>query len=178
LISNRWHDEPQAVRDYWHKKADEAKAEHKLKYPDYQYKPRKSSEKKRRMTKKKAAALVATTQVVEITPAAEITQFAPTTQAVPTTTVSAEPSGQSSVVDNNATVNPVDLFADAKLFAQGMFDQGYDMFHGSASYYAQNLFNFEDNTPVENDGTEFDGAEYDGAEYGGNDTLDILFPRN
>jgi hypothetical protein len=170
-------------------KADQAKAEHQHKYPDYRYKPRKSSEKKRRMTKKKAAALAANTQVVETTPVAEIIQFAPTTQvaattpvaptiqAVPTTTVSTELSGQTSEVDNN-TLDPLDLFTDAKLFAQGMFDQGYDMFHGGAGYHAQNLFRFEDNAPVENDGAEFDGAEYDGAEYGGNDTMDILFPRN
>lgn len=170
-------------------KADQAKAEHQRKYPDYQYKPRKSSEKKRRMTKKKAAALAATAQVVETTPVAEITQFVPTTQvppttqvtstiqAVPTTTVSAELSGQTSEVDNNTTLDPFDLFTDAKLFAQGMFDQGYDMFHGGAGYYAQNLFGFEDNAPGENDGAEYDGAEYDGAEFDGGDTMDFLFPR-
>ena len=33
------------------------KREHALKYPNYQYTPRKPSEKKRRMTKKKAAKL-------------------------------------------------------------------------------------------------------------------------
>jgi hypothetical protein len=55
LISAKWHGEPQAVKDIWFKKADEAKAEHKRLYPDYVYKPRKSSDKKRRNTKKKEA---------------------------------------------------------------------------------------------------------------------------
>jgi hypothetical protein len=186
LISTRWHAEPQEVKDIWHKLADQAKAEHKLKYPDYQYKPRKSSEKKRRMTKKKSAALAATTQV------APTAQASPTIQAVPTTTVSSELSGQTPEVDNNTTLDPLDLFTDAKLFAQGMFDQGYDIFHGGAQYYAPELLHTEDNAPVESDGIEYDGVEYDGAEYdgaeydgagydgagyGGNDTMDILFPR-
>ena len=59
MISTKWHAESQAVRDYWHDVAHEAKEKHKLMYPDYVFKPRKSSEKKRRMTKKKAAAFTA-----------------------------------------------------------------------------------------------------------------------
>jgi hypothetical protein len=60
-----WHAEPQGVKDIWFNMAAQAKAEHMRKYPEYQYKPRKSSEKKRR-TKKKAAASAASTVVVEI----------------------------------------------------------------------------------------------------------------
>jgi hypothetical protein len=54
LIASHWHAEPQGVKDIWFNKAAEAKAEHMRKYPEYQYKPRKSSERKRRA--KKAAA--------------------------------------------------------------------------------------------------------------------------
>ena len=65
MIATKWHAEPQGVKDIWFNMAAQAKAEHMRKYPDYQYKPRKSSEKKRR-TKKKAAASAASAVVLEI----------------------------------------------------------------------------------------------------------------
>lgn len=49
-----WAAEDATVRANYKAQADLAKAEHVIKHPDYQYKPRKPSEKKRRMTKKKA----------------------------------------------------------------------------------------------------------------------------
>ncbi|PNS19690.1 hypothetical protein CAC42_7534 [Sphaceloma murrayae] len=60
LIGSMWKAEPQAVRDQWKLKSEVVKAIHELEYPDYQYQPRKPSEKKRRMTKKKAARLAST----------------------------------------------------------------------------------------------------------------------
>jgi len=49
-----WKGEPQSVRDDWKRKADEIKSKHEKDHPNYQYQPRKPSEKKRRMTKRKA----------------------------------------------------------------------------------------------------------------------------
>lgn len=52
-----WRSEPQAVKDEWKRKSEDVKAQHAKSHPDYQYQPRKHSEKKRRMTKRKAEAL-------------------------------------------------------------------------------------------------------------------------
>jgi len=101
LISTKWHAEPQVVRDYWHMLADQAKVDHKLKYPSYVYKPRKSSEKKRRMTKKKAAAL-------------ESAQLG--TQA----TVGNELPEQQYEANATAVQNQVDHLEEAKIFAQAL----------------------------------------------------------
>nr|QLL26890.1 MAT1-2-1 [Elsinoe australis] len=59
LIGAMWKKEPQSVRDEWKRKADFAKIQHEQQHPDYQYQPRKPSEKKRRMTKKKAEKMTA-----------------------------------------------------------------------------------------------------------------------
>ncbi|KAH7317286.1 HMG box protein [Rhexocercosporidium sp. MPI-PUGE-AT-0058] len=61
IISKMWHAAPALIIEQYRDLADQAKAAHKLLHPTYNYRPRKSSEKKRRMTKKKAAALEAFT---------------------------------------------------------------------------------------------------------------------
>ncbi|KAL9082595.1 MAG: hypothetical protein Q9165_008846 [Trypethelium subeluteriae] len=57
LLGNQWKAEAEAAREEWRAKAEKAKAEHSKAHPDYQYQPRKPSEKKKRWTKTKAAAL-------------------------------------------------------------------------------------------------------------------------
>ncbi|KAK0253680.1 hypothetical protein LTS09_011258 [Friedmanniomyces endolithicus] len=49
--------ESEQVREIYKRKADDVKRQHELNHPDYQYQPRKPSEKKRRMTKTKLAKL-------------------------------------------------------------------------------------------------------------------------
>ncbi|KAG8671786.1 hypothetical protein FPOAC2_05146 [Fusarium poae] len=48
VLGRCWNAETPDVRRYYKKKADEIKEEHKRLYPDYQYRPRKSSERRRR----------------------------------------------------------------------------------------------------------------------------------
>ena len=52
-----WQLENEKVKTTWKTKAEQIKAEHHQKYPNYTYRPRKASEKKRRMTKRKLALL-------------------------------------------------------------------------------------------------------------------------
>jgi len=52
-----WKAEPQTIKDEWKQKADAVKAQHVRDHPNYQYQPRKPSEKKRRMTKVHARGL-------------------------------------------------------------------------------------------------------------------------
>jgi hypothetical protein len=59
IIGLQWQNETPEVKALYKDLADKVKQEHSEKHPDYQYQPRKSSDKKRRMTKKKAAALAA-----------------------------------------------------------------------------------------------------------------------
>lgn len=73
-----------------------------LKYPEYTYKPRKSSEKKRRTSKKKAAALKAN---IEADASTMSTSQLPKQQIEST---------------NNAIQDPVDHMEEAKLFAQAL----------------------------------------------------------
>ncbi|KAK0335446.1 hypothetical protein LTR02_000137 [Friedmanniomyces endolithicus] len=49
--------ESEEAREIYKRKAEDVKRQHELNYPDYQYQPRKPSEKKRRMTKTKLAEL-------------------------------------------------------------------------------------------------------------------------
>ncbi|KAI9701696.1 MAG: Transcription factor Sox-2 [Bogoriella megaspora] len=62
LLGNQWKGEDEAVRAEWKAKAEKAKADHSKAHPDYQYQPRKPSEKKKRWTKAKAAAAMAKMQ--------------------------------------------------------------------------------------------------------------------
>ncbi|KAK5679274.1 hypothetical protein LTS10_008089 [Elasticomyces elasticus] len=55
IIDDMWRGESEEVRDAYKQKAAHAKALHELNHPEYQYQPRKPSEKKRRMTKNKLA---------------------------------------------------------------------------------------------------------------------------
>ncbi|KAL2065446.1 hypothetical protein VTL71DRAFT_3116 [Oculimacula yallundae] len=57
IISKMWHAAPASIIAQYQELAKQAKAQHLANNPNYQYQPRKSSEKKRRMTKKKAATL-------------------------------------------------------------------------------------------------------------------------
>jgi hypothetical protein len=55
ILGKKWKSEPDGVRAYYKKLAEEIKAQHKQNHPDYPYTPLKSSEKKRRMTARRAA---------------------------------------------------------------------------------------------------------------------------
>lgn len=59
IIGKQWTDETNEVKDQYKKAAEEIKEQHLRDHPEYQYRPRKPTEKKRRMTKRKAAALAA-----------------------------------------------------------------------------------------------------------------------
>lgn len=53
-----WKKEPAQVKEKYKERAEAVKRQHNANHPEYQYQPRKPSEKKRRMTKKKAAFIV------------------------------------------------------------------------------------------------------------------------
>ncbi|KAK0256619.1 hypothetical protein LTR91_003986 [Friedmanniomyces endolithicus] len=57
IIGDKWKGESEEVREIYKRKAEDVKRQHELNHPDYQYQPRKPSEKKRRMTKTKLAKL-------------------------------------------------------------------------------------------------------------------------
>ena len=56
LLGTQWNNEDEATKDEWRLKADDFKKQHALIYPNYQYQPRKPSEKKRRVTRRKSGA--------------------------------------------------------------------------------------------------------------------------
>ncbi len=57
IIGRKWKGETEAVRNEYKRKAEDAKRQHAIDHPGYQYQPRKPSEKKKRMTKTKLAKL-------------------------------------------------------------------------------------------------------------------------
>ncbi|KAK5136179.1 hypothetical protein LTR08_004016 [Meristemomyces frigidus] len=59
IIGEKWKAEPDHVRAEYKQKAEDAKTQHAINNPGYQYQPRKPSEKKKRMTKNKLAKLAA-----------------------------------------------------------------------------------------------------------------------
>lgn len=52
IIGKMWKNEPQAVKDDWKRKSEVIKHQHAIDNPDYQYQPRRPSEKKRRRTRR------------------------------------------------------------------------------------------------------------------------------
>ena len=59
ILGKQWQSESDAVKDEFRALAEKLKRQHFLEHPDYQYRPRKPSQKKRRMTRRKAMALAA-----------------------------------------------------------------------------------------------------------------------
>lgn len=57
ILGKQWTEESNDVKDQYKKAAEEIKDQHLRDHPEYQYRPRKPTEKKRRMTKRKAAAI-------------------------------------------------------------------------------------------------------------------------
>ena len=56
ILGKQWRKEDTAVKELFKRKADSLKKKHFQDHPDYQYQPRKPTEKKRRMTRRKAEA--------------------------------------------------------------------------------------------------------------------------
>jgi len=52
VIGEQWKNEDDETKASWTEKAEEVKRQHEIEHPDYQYTPRKPSEKKRRVSKK------------------------------------------------------------------------------------------------------------------------------
>ncbi|CAG8670310.1 4093_t:CDS:1 [Paraglomus brasilianum] len=44
LAANLWNNEPEEVKEFWRERAKQLKMEHKLKYPDYKFKPQKKKQ--------------------------------------------------------------------------------------------------------------------------------------
>ncbi|CAG8573899.1 7944_t:CDS:1 [Acaulospora colombiana] len=44
LAANKWNSEPEDVKEFWRERAKQLKIEHKLKYPDYKFKPQKKKQ--------------------------------------------------------------------------------------------------------------------------------------
>lgn len=57
ILGTQWKNEKESTKARYISLAQKLKVKHFLEHPDYQYQPRKPSEKKRRMTRRKAAAL-------------------------------------------------------------------------------------------------------------------------
>ncbi|CAG8624435.1 17426_t:CDS:1 [Acaulospora morrowiae] len=58
LAANMWNNEPEDVKEYWRERAKQLKLEHKLKYPDYKFKPQKKKQNLKTPGGAKAAAKV------------------------------------------------------------------------------------------------------------------------
>jgi hypothetical protein len=79
ILGRTWNMEKAEVRHLYKQKADIVKEEHRRKYPDYQYRPRRPSDRRRRNTplNNPAATIVATAtqfaanQVAAAAPAAQ-----------------------------------------------------------------------------------------------------------
>ncbi|KAI9813167.1 MAG: hypothetical protein M1832_006396 [Thelocarpon impressellum] len=56
ILGSQWKNERADVKAHFKSLADALKAQHSQAHPDYQYQPRKASEKKRRVTRRKMAA--------------------------------------------------------------------------------------------------------------------------
>lgn len=80
ILGKQWKAESQTVKDEFKALAEQAKEKHLLEHPDYQYRPRKPSEKKRRMTRRKAMALVAASPGPSTTADSVVASY-PATQA-------------------------------------------------------------------------------------------------
>ncbi len=63
ILGTQWKNEAESTKARYINLAQKLKVKHFLEHPDYQYQPRKPSEKKRRMTRRKAAALAESEQV-------------------------------------------------------------------------------------------------------------------
>ena len=62
ILGTQWKDEKESTKARYISLAQRLKLKHFVEHPDYQYQPRKPSEKKRRMTRRKAAALAESEQ--------------------------------------------------------------------------------------------------------------------
>lgn len=62
ILGTQWKNETENTKARYINLAQKLKVKHFLEHPDYQYQPRKPSEKKRRMTRRKAAALAESDQ--------------------------------------------------------------------------------------------------------------------
>lgn len=62
ILGTQWKDEIESTKARYISLAQKLKVKHFLEHPDYQYQPRKPSEKKRRMTRRKAAVLAESEQ--------------------------------------------------------------------------------------------------------------------
>ena len=62
ILGTQWKDEKESTKARYISLAQKLKVKHFIEHPDYQYQPRKPSEKKRRMTRRKAAALAESEQ--------------------------------------------------------------------------------------------------------------------
>ncbi|KAF8894944.1 high mobility group box domain-containing protein, partial [Gymnopilus junonius] len=45
LVSNMWRHESESTKSHFERLAEEAKAQHKIQFPDYRYQPKKKEEK-------------------------------------------------------------------------------------------------------------------------------------
>lgn len=66
LLGLQWKNEDESVRAAFKEKADEVRRKHNEKHPEYQYQPRKPSEKKKRASKAKAAKVAASASPIEV----------------------------------------------------------------------------------------------------------------
>lgn len=57
ILGKQWNSESNTTKDLYKRLADDLKKKHMEDHPDYQYQPRKSTERKRRMTRRRAEAL-------------------------------------------------------------------------------------------------------------------------
>ena len=64
ILGKQWKDEPEDVKHRYRVMAEQIKEKHKVDHPQYQYAPRKPSEKKRRMTARKIAAALEQNEAV------------------------------------------------------------------------------------------------------------------
>ncbi len=100
ILGKQWHEETQETKNRFKEMADTIKQQHQQNHPDYQYQPRKPSEKKRRMTRQKAAALDPASETSTEEPGLESS----TTAAAPATTPTISPQEDAAVIPSLASI--------------------------------------------------------------------------
>ena len=161
IIGKQWKNEDEETQTFFKKRADEVKRKHFEDHPQYQYQPRKPSDRKRRITKSKTAKMVAATSKASSSTAAPL---APAqthdsiSETVPTNTMNVEPV---MFADNDAAtstaINPlltqlvpqVEVVPDFQLTSDGLLIV-HDFSADQSALFEQMIeqYNHSTNAPI------------------------------
>lgn len=115
-LGRQWKNEDEDTKNFYRAKAEEVKRKHLQDHPEYQYQPRKPSEKKRRMTKRKAVALAELSQPSNLL-TAQTSTTSGSTIGTPISTTASQTSAASPPVEEEVQIP--DVIPDFQLSSDG-----------------------------------------------------------